>query len=244
MDEIRDLTARSHAYLFGVIARAIIDTYGEQGVQAITDGVIKYGRQRGWRMAQRTVADGFKTSVLNYVAYSEWSADPGEMDFAIPAKNPDIQFMIKKCPWYEIWEENDLLKKYGYLYCKYIDIAIAYGYNPSIQFDVLESRGLGDTVCDMRMRNANVTEQEEKDLASRVHQLGCKAKMPWDYHCAHLFKTLWEVVVVGFGYTGFETMQKALQTFSAVYGKEASDALLKNMEVDFNAMPPYIGLDG
>ncbi len=244
MGEIRDLTARSHAYLFGVIAKMVNDTYGDQGVQAITDGVIKYGRQRGRRMAQRTEADGLQTSVLNYVAYGEWSADPGEMDFAIPVKNPDVQFLIKKCPWHEIWKENDLLKNYGFLYCKYVDMAIAYGYNPSIQFDVLESRGLGDAVCDMRMRNANVTVEEESELDFRVQQLGSKAKLPWDYHCAHLFKTLWEVVVAGFGYTGFETMQKALQTFSERYGKEAGNALLKFMDVDFNDMPPYIGLDG
>lgn len=244
MGEVVELSARSHAYLFGVIAKEVIDTFGEQGVKTIGDGVVRYGQQRGRRMAQRTEADGFERSMLNYVAYGEWSAKPGEMDFSVPAKNPDVQLWIKKCPWYEVWEENKLLEKYGYLYCKYVDVAIAQGYNPSIQFDVVACRGLGDDVCDMRMRSANATKQEDAELATRVNKLGSKAKMPWDYHCAHLFKTLWEAVTANFGSAGLLAMQKALQIFSEVYGQPAADAVLKGMEFDFNALPSYGGING
>lgn len=238
------LTARSHAYLFGIIAKEVIDTYGEKGVKAVTQGVITYGEQRGRRMAQRTVADGLELSVLNYVAYGEWAAEPGEMDFSIPTKNPDVQFYVKKCPWYDIWQENHFLEKYGYLYCKYVDIAIAKGYNPDIQFDILTNRGLGDEVCDMRIRDAYASEKDEAELSARIKKLGNKVKMPWDYHCAHLYKAMWEAVVSNFGDNGQETMQKALLEFEAVYGKEAGDVMLKLMNIDYNVMPAYAGING
>lgn len=244
MSENQALTARSHAYLFGVIAKEVIDAYGEAGVAAIAHGVIVYGRQRGRRMALRTAADGFKPSALNYVAYGEWSAEPGEMDFSVPAKNPDVQLWIKKCPWYDVWQETGLLREYGYLYCQYVDIALAQGYNPELQFDVLTNRSLGDEACDMRIRQAQATAQDEAELAERMKKLGQKAKMPWNYHCAHLYKTLWEVVVSRFGYAGLASMQQALLAFGDVYGLEAGAAVLTLMETDFNAMPPYAGING
>ena len=235
------LSARAHAYLFGVIAREVIDAFEEPGMEAIAQGVIRYGQQRGKRMAERTRADGFEPSELNYVAYGEWSAEPGEMDFTIPAKKPDIQLYIQKCPWCEVWQENGLLEKYGYLYCKYVDVAIAQGYNPSIQFDVLECRGLGGAVCDMRLRNSKATPQAEVELASRIRDLSNKAKMPWDYHCAHLFKVLWEEVSASFGFAGLMAMQNALIAFNAVYGSAAGNAVLALMKVNFDKLPPYAG---
>ncbi len=241
MEKENTLTARSHAYLFGVIAKETIDVFGEMGEQAIAKGVAIYGQQRGRRMAMRAVADGVDPSALNYVVYGEWSSEPGEMDFSILSKNPDIHYWIKKCPWHDVWTEHGLLEKYGYLYCKYIDVAIAQGYNPRLQFDILTNHGLGDDVCDMRLRNAHVTETDEVELALRIQRLGSKAKMPWDYHCAHLFKTLWEVVVSTFGLAGMESMQKALQAFGAVYGRKTGDDLLKLMDIDYNVLPPYEG---
>ena len=59
------------------------------------------------------------------------------------------------------------MEQYGYLYCKYIDIAIAQGYNQRLKFDVLKNRGLGDDVCDMRLRNAHVTGADEVEFALR-----------------------------------------------------------------------------
>lgn len=232
------LSARSHAYLFGVLAKEVIDTFGDKGTQAIIDSVIRYGRQRGQRMAQRTKNHGLEPSALNYAAYGEWTAEPGAMDFSIPTKNPDLQFLIRKCPWYEVWQENDLLEKYGYLYCKYVDVAIAEGYNTSIQFDILSCRALGGEACDMRMRDVNATKKDEIELAAIIEKLGNKARMPWDYHCGHLFKTVWEVVSSRFGYAGLETMNKAFKAFTGVYGQENSNAILALMDIDYNTVPP------
>ena len=88
------LTARSHAYLFGVIARETIDTFGEMGEQAIAKGVVLYGQQRGRRMAMRAAADGLESSALNYVLYGEWSSAPSEMDFSILSKSPNFRLVI------------------------------------------------------------------------------------------------------------------------------------------------------
>ncbi|MDU2066406.1 MAG: L-2-amino-thiazoline-4-carboxylic acid hydrolase [Sporomusaceae bacterium] len=237
MSQEQQLDARSHAYLFGAIAKNVIDTFGEAGIEAVGNGVVHYGRQRGKRMALRAQADGVELTALNYIAYGEWSAREGEMDFSVPTKDPDIQFFIKKCPWHDLWQEEGWLEAYGYLYCKYVDVAIAAGYNPELVFDIVECRGLGDPVCDMRLLQANVSSMEEEKFAERVRLLGNKVKMPWNYHCGHLFKALWEVVIARFGYSGFQAMQESLDLFAKRYGAEAVEQILEFMNQDFNDLP-------
>lgn len=51
-------SASHHAILFAFIAKETISTFGEKGKEALTKGVIRYGNQRGRRMALRALADG------------------------------------------------------------------------------------------------------------------------------------------------------------------------------------------
>lgn len=228
------LSARSHAYLFAVIAKRIVDTYGEEGKDVIREGVIHYGKQRGSRMAQRAIRNGAEPDIPSYILYGEWIAEPGDMNIETPSISPDVRFLYKKCPWYDVWHETGLLEKYGYLYCKYVDEAIAAGFNPAIRFDILSARGCGASVCDMRFRNANLSEEKWKELQAKAKEFGNRFKRPWDYHCAHLFKALWEVIISRLGINGEKQIILALEDFTEKYGKEAADEFLRLVSSDYN----------
>ena len=59
-----------HALLFAWISRAVMETVGEQkGQEAIRKAVLRYGTQRGKRMALRARANGDPLNMLNYMAY-------------------------------------------------------------------------------------------------------------------------------------------------------------------------------
>ena len=47
-----------HAMMFAFLAKRAIETCGEEGKQAILDGVTVYGKERGARMAARAIAHG------------------------------------------------------------------------------------------------------------------------------------------------------------------------------------------
>ncbi len=227
------LSARSHAYLFAAIAKQIVDSYGETGRDIIRKGVIHYGKQRGSRMRQRALREGAIPDPLTYIIYGEWAAEPGEMEIDMPKVNPDIQFLFKKCPWCDVWKEKGLLEKYGYLYCKYVDEAIAAGFNPELQFDTLSTRGCGAQVCDMRIRNAFITKDQLEELQKTTRSMGNRNKRPWDYHCAHLYKALWDVIVPHLGIEGEKLLIQALEDFSEEFGEEAAMEFLKLVNSDF-----------
>lgn len=47
-----------HAMMFAFLAKRAIETCGEEGKQAILDGMTVYGKERGARMAARAIAHG------------------------------------------------------------------------------------------------------------------------------------------------------------------------------------------
>ena len=66
--------------MFGLASKEVIDKFGEKGIEVIIESVFKYGEQRGKRVAQMAAADGFESTVLNYLAYKEWAVGLGEIE--------------------------------------------------------------------------------------------------------------------------------------------------------------------
>lgn len=52
------LSAKEHSVLFAFIVKNALDIIGREVEEAIENGVIKYGEQRGRRMAGRALKDG------------------------------------------------------------------------------------------------------------------------------------------------------------------------------------------
>ena len=55
MDKFR---IENQAMMFAFLSRAAIEAAGEEGREAIQAGMIRYGRERGARMANRAKANG------------------------------------------------------------------------------------------------------------------------------------------------------------------------------------------
>ena len=72
---------------------------------------------------------------------------------------------------------------------------------------------------------------------SRVMPVGSGRVMPWDYHAAHLFKTVGEVVVAHLGQAGQEAIEEALADFAGHYGAEAAEILASYRDADFDRLP-------
>ncbi|NLZ51972.1 MAG: L-2-amino-thiazoline-4-carboxylic acid hydrolase [Thermoanaerobacteraceae bacterium] len=236
-----EFTANQHALLFGWIAKEVIIRCGDEGKEALKLGVIKYGKQRGRRMAERVKADGFELSVPNYMAYGEWQAKQGDMDLRFAIQDKDLNMQAHKCPWYQEWKDNNLLE-YAYIYCQYVDEAIVKGYNPNLKLDVPENRAEGAQFCDFWFRNANMTEKDFEYIKDTKEKLSGKAVMPWDYHIGHLYKTMEEVIVSKLKDKGKEAMKAAIDTFAKHFGQEAADIVLSFRDTDFNKMPKYEGI--
>lgn len=234
-------TANQHALLFAWIAKAAIDRFGKEGKSAIGEGVIKYGKQRGKRMALRVKQDGAELNVPYYMAYGEWQAKPGDMDLKFFIKGDDLNMQAHKCPWYDEWREKDLLE-YGRIYCKYVDEAIVEGYNPRLKLDVTKNRSEGAAFCDFWFRRASMTKEDFEKIKQRKEELGDKAIMPWDYHIGHLYKTMSDVIVGKFGEEGETVMEEALKVFEKYYGSVATEVIKGFSDTNFDEILHYEGI--
>lgn len=64
-----------HAMMFAFLAKRAIETCGEEGKQAILDGMTVYGKERGARMAARAIGHGDPLNTMTNQAYGEWKPD-------------------------------------------------------------------------------------------------------------------------------------------------------------------------
>src|SRR6056297_1890778 len=113
MDKNRVIaTPKHHAMLFSYLVKAAREKLGNKADEIVKKAVIKYALQRGRRMAKRVKKDGLELSVLNYLAYGEWEADPGDMDIEFKYNNESTNMVVHKCHWYNDWKSEDILE-YG-----------------------------------------------------------------------------------------------------------------------------------
>ena len=123
-----ELRIENQAMMFAFLSRAAIEAKGEEGRAAIQDGMIRYGKERGARMAERARKAGDPVDLWTNQAYGEWKPDyAGQMEFGMLRSEPTYQTYIAKCAWCEAWKKNDILE-YGREYCVNVDAAVYEGF--------------------------------------------------------------------------------------------------------------------
>lgn len=235
---VERLTPTHHALMTAWIARALINAAGEEdGIRVFRKAVVRYGNQRGRRMALRASANGHPPTMVNYLAYGEWAAVKKEMVMKIIEKSPHARVHVLKCPWHTAWKENNLLP-YGCHFCKEIDAALVQGFNPSLVLEINGTRSNGAAYCDFRFRDADLTPLKLLGLAwKKTIRPGKRALMPWEYHVGHLFKTLGDVITEEMGENAAEIMSTALKDFIDQYGEAAGRIITQYRTTDFNILP-------
>ena len=231
-------TAHHHALLFSSIAESVIRCLEEKkGEILIRKAVREYGQQRGKRMALRAQKNGHDLTFANYFAYGEWEVPKNEMVFKLIEKNPHARLNVFKCPWYVIWEENNLLD-YGKYFCREIDSALVRGFNPGLEIKINSTRTNDGVPCDFIFKDAGLSLFKMLGIAYKKKiRPGKKAIMDWKYHTGHLYKTLGDVIRQDLGDKADKIMENALNDFSSVFSEKYIAAIKKYQETDFDKLP-------
>ncbi|MGI6004930.1 MAG: L-2-amino-thiazoline-4-carboxylic acid hydrolase [Christensenellales bacterium] len=119
------------AKLFAHVAKTVADRFGEEGKQAVMEGVRAFGLERGQDIARRAKAIGQDNSLGNYLSnYDMERSDHFEYENVF--EEDMIEQHFTRCIFADQWEK-DGMQEYGMLYCKMIDPAIAEGFNPQME---------------------------------------------------------------------------------------------------------------
>lgn len=235
---VGEFTPTHHALMMAWISKAVVDAVGEEeGGQIIRGAVVKYGNQRGRRMAMRAKANGHPLTMANYFAYAEVKLKRRDFKMEILERSPDARGRTSTCPWIVAWEKNDLVG-YGRYFCLEIDRAVVQGFNDDLVLEVNSTMSNGAEYCDMTFMDANFTLPTMAGVAwKKTVSPGQSMVMPWDYHVGHLYKTLGEVIAAELGADASEVMATALKDFTDRYGEAAADTVLAYAGTDFDQLP-------
>ncbi len=223
-----------HANLFALVYKSAVELRGEDGAKAADEGTKHYGQQRGARMAYRAKKDGQPLTMENYLVYGEWTDKNGRSKGYVSAKSPVYCLDNTMCGWCEAWKEAGLLE-YGKHYCSYVDHNLVKGFNPELKLDILQVLSQGGETCAFRWNGFSLPDEEaEKAYTEKKAALGTKALKDFLYHTAHLYSRMKETFAGVFGdETAEKIMAKAINDYSAMYGKKMAYAVLEEAKQDF-----------
>lgn len=235
---VGEFTPTHHALMMGWISKAVVEAVGEEeGERIIRKAVVKYGNQRGRRMAMRAEANGHPRTFANYVSYVEAKLPMRDFKMEFLERSPDLRGRTSRCPHSDAWAENDLMR-YGRFFCMEIDKALVQGFNEDLVLEVNGTLSNGAEYCDMTFREADFTFVKMAGVAwKKVVRPGRRAVMPWEYHVGHLYKTLTGVITEELGEQAGDVMAAALEDFTGRYGEAATETVLSYQDTDFDQLP-------
>lgn len=222
---------RTQVFIVSSYYKRLTETFGERGRAAFLHGVKHYAMQRGSRMAQRAIRAGEPLDYGTFCRYGEWvsseeavqSGTANQME--IVSISPDFESHVTVCPWYLAFQEFDA-KEAGALYCSCLDEAINQGFNGEIQFRTVQTKHLED-FCIFRVKDAGMTEETSREK----HMEYVKG---FDYHCAHTYYAIGEMVQAIFGEEGACLCRAVLADFAEKFGPEMAETLRGYEKENFN----------
>ena len=220
-DISRELHPGIHAMLFGLYVRELKKRSNADYSDLVKETVIKYGNQRGRRMRIRSDRAGFTGNMNDYMAFGEWKAEKGSMDIREVRRDTPAVTRVHKCPWCTEW------KKYGFMeeglhYCRYVDKALVEGFNSSLELGLKTIKPEGYDYCEFEWNEASLDEIQEVDEKNRI--------MPWDFHIAHLFNCIIELLP-----EDKEIHKKLAEDIKGIYGVDLFRIREKYKGFDFNS---------
>jgi hypothetical protein len=146
------------AKLFASVAQEVVAKFGEEGKQAIRDGVRKFGETRGKNIALNVEQAGLDKLLTNYLPY--YDMERSELFvYDSEISEEKIEQKFHQCPFAEAWIE-DGNQELGKLYCEEIDDAIAKGYDSNLQCIAHKRLLDGDQYCHLLFEYKNKTDKE------------------------------------------------------------------------------------
>ena len=221
------LKIENQAMMFAFLSRAAIEAKGEEGRAAIQEGMIRYGRERGARMAERARKAGDPVDLWTNQAYGEWKPDyAGQMEFGMLRSEPTYQTYIAKCAWCEAWKKNGILE-FGREYCVNVDAAVYDGFGcGAVCTPLSTAMSWGGERCDFDWGKP-LSKEEVRMVADKKAELGTSAMRDFNFHTAHIYFSVADELRKHFPEESKEIIEKAVTDYIALFGQEAYDTLLE-----------------
>lgn len=140
------------ALLFYIMAKEVVDTFGEKGEKVVKRAMRKFGKTRGNAIRKLVESKGEELSFENLKKYYDLPLGLLHDKQLVKALEKDKYWReVYGCPLSKVWIGFGG-EKLGLLYCEQ-DRALIKGYNPNIRFtrrkNVLRGQGYCETILEL-----------------------------------------------------------------------------------------------
>ncbi len=224
----------NQAVMFALLSKYSFLAKGEEEARRVMQkGMIKYGRERGARMAANAKAHGDPIALWTNQAYGEWKPDyPGQMEFGYLETEPTLKSYISKCAWCDAWKKYDLLK-YGREYCVNVDSAVYEGFCPDfVCTPYTAAMSWGGERCQFDW-GLPLPEEDLAKMKERKAEIGTSCMKDFDFHTAHIYFTITGVMKREWPDDADEIIEKAVKEYIGIFGQKDYDDIFKYSPEDF-----------
>lgn len=229
-----DITVEHHAVLFGLLAQSAINALGYDAAdEQVSRAVKHYGHQRGHRMALHAQKHGWPLDMVSYFGIKEWAITDGAPNLGQDGQSEAYHIgVITRCRWTQEWRKHHM-EDVANWYCRDIDVALLYGFNPQLRLEVRKSFSRGDDCCEFHWMDAH----RDEAVRAREKERGriAAATRDWAYHTAHLYRAF-EDVFAPLGEAGERALCQARASFVSLFGEQAWRAVEVLTSLDFDAI--------
>lgn len=223
----------NQAVMFALLCKYTVLSHAEKGIEAIQEGMINYGRERGRRMAVNAEDYGDPIELWTELAYGEWKPDhEGQMEFGCIETEPTYKSCVTKCAWCEAWKKYGLLG-YGREYCVNVDSAVYEGFCRDFVCEPnYPTMSWGGERCEFDWGRPLSAEDAAK-LAAKKEELGDSCVKDFDFHTAHIYYAITAVIRKRFPDDAAYIIKKASDEYMGIFGQDDYDRIFDFSPEDF-----------
>ncbi|WP_180994691.1 L-2-amino-thiazoline-4-carboxylic acid hydrolase [Clostridium sp. chh4-2] len=221
----RDFTVEHHAVLYALMAKQIMLFDPAQGEVHVLAATGRYGEDRGKRMARAALKDGCGLNPCSYMVYGELPLVTGASKSSSSVEGGRFRTSVSGCGWLDAWKKYDLAD-YGAFYCKVIDESVYRGFNPELELKISSCLSGGDEACGFDWGEA-VSQEEQQRCQEFAEKLGTGFRKDFLFHTSGMLAVMGEYLKEAYGNHGNEIVERALEEFSRIFGREYAAILEK-----------------
>ena len=185
---MKEMMIQDHALIYALLCKNCLNEVEKQmGEKLIEEITVSYGISRGKRMKRLALSENRKADLDSFFIHGEWKGQAGENISEMVYGKDRTASIVKKCAWFDTWEKYGLLK-YGKYYCRYIDKAIAQGFEGDFSLEVKKTISAGDGSCEFVWNSSADKNHIEEEKIKKDHVL------PFSFHVKELLECAREVL--------------------------------------------------
>jgi hypothetical protein len=137
--------------IYWQVSSAVIDKLGKEGIEALREGIRRYGVYRGERLREEHLQKGLELNVENLMNHYDLQTQYCLRRKRFVFTPEEMISEVYECPHYEVWKALGKLDV-AVLYCEEFHPAMWCAYNPKMKLRMPKILTKGDGCCRFELK--------------------------------------------------------------------------------------------